>query len=104
MLNRRKDATSLIDEEATSEMSDLSDSGSRPMNETLMDLPLDDSDQQNCSLEGKIIMDPNSTFITCKKQLIKCFRFCITNVDRAAGQTSALLCVLLSAVQRCHIG
>lgn len=51
MLNKRKDTAGLV-EESTSETSTLNDSGSRPMNETLMDLPLDESSQQNLSLEG----------------------------------------------------
>lgn len=51
MLNKRKNTASLI-EESTSETSTLNDSGSRPMNETLMDLSLDESNQQNLSLEG----------------------------------------------------
>lgn len=51
MLAKRKNTTNLI-EESVSETSDLNDStGSKPMNETLMDLPLDESDQ-NLSLEG----------------------------------------------------
>lgn len=51
MLDKKKNTTNLI-EESVSEASDLNDSaGSKPMNETLMDLPLDESDQ-NLSLEG----------------------------------------------------
>lgn len=51
MLNKKKSAANPI-EESISETSDLNDSGgSKPMNETLMDLPLDESDQ-NVSLEG----------------------------------------------------
>ncbi|XP_076653750.1 E3 ubiquitin-protein ligase parkin [Halictus rubicundus] len=47
-LNRSKD-TSTIEE--SSELSDLNDSGGKPMNETLTDLPLDDSDLQENSLK-----------------------------------------------------
>jgi len=54
MLNKKKDVTSLT-EESMSDMSDLNDSGSKPMNETLMDLSLDESDQQNSSMEGETI-------------------------------------------------
>ncbi|XP_018393958.1 PREDICTED: E3 ubiquitin-protein ligase parkin [Cyphomyrmex costatus] len=50
MSTKRKTSVSLI-EESTSETSNLNGSGSKPMNETLMDLPLDESDQQNVSLE-----------------------------------------------------
>lgn len=49
ILNKRKNTASPI-EESTSETSTLNDSGSKPMNETLMDLPLDESDLQNLSL------------------------------------------------------
>lgn len=50
ILNKKKN-TSFI-EESLSEISSLNDSGSKPMNETLTDLSLDESDQQNLSLEG----------------------------------------------------
>ncbi|KMQ97815.1 e3 ubiquitin-protein ligase parkin-like protein [Lasius niger] len=51
MLNKRKNIANPI-EESISDTSDLNDSGgSKPMNETLMDLPLDESDP-NLSLEG----------------------------------------------------
>ncbi|XP_076752594.1 E3 ubiquitin-protein ligase parkin isoform X2 [Xylocopa sonorina] len=49
--NKSKD-TSTIDESA--EISELSDSGGKPMNETLTDLPFDESDpQENLSVEEK---------------------------------------------------
>jgi len=51
MLNKSKATTNPI-EESVSETSNLNDSGSKPMNETLMDLSLDESDQQNLFLEG----------------------------------------------------
>jgi len=51
MLNKNKTTTNPI-EESVSETFNLNDSGSKPMNETLMDLPLDESDQQNLLLEG----------------------------------------------------
>ncbi|XP_076182663.1 E3 ubiquitin-protein ligase parkin isoform X1 [Ptiloglossa arizonensis] len=48
-LNKSRD-TSTIEE--SSEISELNDSGSKPMNETLTDLPLDESDpQENLSME-----------------------------------------------------
>ncbi|EZA56485.1 E3 ubiquitin-protein ligase parkin [Ooceraea biroi] len=50
MPNKRQSTASLI-EESTSETSDVNDSGSKPMNETLMDLPLDESDQHNLPAE-----------------------------------------------------
>lgn len=60
-----KDTASPI-EESTSETSNLDDSGSKPMNETLMDLPLDESDQQNLStnlsLEGDNEVNLNDQF------------------------------------------
>lgn len=49
ILNERKNTASPI-EESTSETSALNDSGSKPLNETLMDLSLDESDRQNLSL------------------------------------------------------
>ncbi|KZC07785.1 hypothetical protein WN55_09811 [Dufourea novaeangliae] len=50
-LNRSKD-TSTIEE--SSELSVLSDSGGKPINETLTDLPLDESDlQENSSMEAR---------------------------------------------------
>lgn len=53
-LNRSKD-TSTIDE--SSETSEYNDSGGKPLNETLSDLPLDDSDlQENSPKEGRIII------------------------------------------------
>jgi len=51
MQDKRRANVSLI-EESTSETSNLNDSGSKPMNETLMDLSLDESDQQNLSSKG----------------------------------------------------
>lgn len=52
ILNKKEDIASPI-EESTSETTNLNDSGSKPMNETLMDLPLDEeSDQQNFMLKG----------------------------------------------------
>lgn len=59
ILNKKEDIASPI-EESTSETTNLNDSGSKPMNETLMDLPLDEeSDQQNFMLKaGK-----SSTFL-----------------------------------------
>jgi len=51
MINKSKATTNSI-EESVSETSNLNDSGSKPMNETLMDLSLDESDQQNLFLEG----------------------------------------------------
>ncbi|XP_011173203.1 E3 ubiquitin-protein ligase parkin isoform X1 [Solenopsis invicta] len=51
ILNKKEDIASPI-EESTSETTNLNDSGSKPMNETLMDLPLDEeSDQQNFMLK-----------------------------------------------------
>lgn len=61
MLNKKKDTTSPI-EESISETSNLDDSGSKPMNETLMDLSLDESDQQNLSLEGDNNVNLNYQF------------------------------------------
>lgn len=53
-LNKNKN-TSIIDESL--EISELNDSGGKPMNETLTDLPLDESDlQENSSMEGRIIV------------------------------------------------
>lgn len=53
MLNKKKDTTENSIEESMSEsISDLNDSGSKPMNETLTDLSLDESDRQDLSLEG----------------------------------------------------
>lgn len=53
-LNTSKD-TDTIDESL--EISELNDSGGKPMNETLTDLPLDESEpQKNSSMEGRIIV------------------------------------------------
>lgn len=53
-LNKNK-GTNTIDE--SSEISELNDSGGKPMNETLTDLPLDESDpQENLTMEGRIIV------------------------------------------------
>lgn len=46
--NKRKNIASPI-EESMSETAALNDSGSKPMNETLMDLSLDESDRQDLS-------------------------------------------------------
>ncbi|KAL0109447.1 hypothetical protein PUN28_014488 [Cardiocondyla obscurior] len=50
ILNKRKDATVNSIEESTSETS-LNDSGSKPMNETLMDLPLDELNKEDLALQ-----------------------------------------------------
>lgn len=47
----KKNSASLV-EESMSETATLNDSGSKPMNETLMDFALDDADRQNLSSEG----------------------------------------------------
>lgn len=53
-LNKKK-GTNTIDESL--EISELNDSGGKPMNETLTDLPLDESDpQENLTMEGRIIV------------------------------------------------
>lgn len=53
-LNKNRD-TNTIDESL--EISELNDSGGKPMNETLTDLPLDESDpQENLTMEGRIIV------------------------------------------------
>ena len=53
-LNKSKD-TDTIDESL--EISESNDSGGKPMNETLTDLPLDESEsQENSSMEGRIIV------------------------------------------------
>lgn len=53
-LNKSRD-TSTIDE--SSELSESNESGGKPMNETLTDLPFDESDtQENSSMEGRIIL------------------------------------------------
>lgn len=53
-LNKNK-GTNTIDESL--EISELNDSGGKPMNETLTDLPLDESDpQENLTMEGRIIV------------------------------------------------
>lgn len=58
MINKKKTIANLI-EESISEISESNESGgSKPMNETLMDLPLDESDQ-NLSLEAR----KSSTFL-----------------------------------------
>jgi len=79
-----------------SDISDLNDSGSKPMNETLMDLSLDESDQQNSSMEGEISNSINYKIIYCK-QFIKSL-FCVIDIDRTAGKSSTLLCILLSTM------
>lgn len=50
IFNKKNNASNSIEE--TTETSNLNDSGSKPMNETLKDLPLDESDRQNLFLEG----------------------------------------------------
>lgn len=50
ILNKRRNTTDPI-EESISEMSDFNDSGSKPMNETLMDLPLDETVCQHSPIE-----------------------------------------------------
>lgn len=53
-LNKNRD-TNTIDESL--EISELNESGGKPMNETLTDLPLDESDpQENLTMEGRIIV------------------------------------------------
>lgn len=61
MLNNRNDIANPI-EESASETANLNDSGSKPMNETLMDLPLDESYQQNSAWEGGSDVNLNNLF------------------------------------------